>query len=447
MRMSSAVSVLLLLANSDALAQNKLAIDVRKAKLDNGLRIVMSVDHTTPTIAADIVYDVGGRNEQRGRSGFAHLFEHMMFQGSRNVARGEHFKLVTSHGGSLNGTTNEDRTNYFEMLPRSELPLALWLEADRMETLDVTEFNFKNQVKVVQEEYRMRVENVPYRPASIRLQSMVFEGYWPYEHTAIGTMADLDAAQLDWVKAFHDQYYAPNNAVLAIAGDFEPDEAIALAKRFFGDAKPLATLPKFDPGTVPAQKAPREATMEDVHAKFPAILFGWAIPANRTKEHYAIELAARVLADGESSRLYRILVREKALAGEVWVGTDGYRGPGDYVEGIVKLSKGSKVPDVQRVIDAEIATLAAGGPTDAEMQKVRTRLQSGVVFGLQSNYARAQKLAEFELYWGDASLLQGELDRYFAITKEDVRKAVATYMTRERRSRIEVKPAPEGGKK
>src|SRR5215468_8388778 len=211
--------------DTSALAQTKLAIDVRKAKLDNGLRVVMSVDHTTPTIAADIVYDVGGRNEQRGRSGFAHLFEHMMFQGSENVARGDHFRLVTSHGGSLNGTTNEDRTNYFEMLPRSELPLALWHEADRMKTLDVTEFNFKNQVKVVQEEYRMRNENVPYRPASIRLQAMVFQGYWPYEHTSIGTMADLDAAQLDWVKAFHDQYYAPNNAVLAIAGDFDPDEA------------------------------------------------------------------------------------------------------------------------------------------------------------------------------------------------------------------------------
>jgi zinc protease len=293
----------------------------------------------------------------------------------------------------------------------------------------------------------MRVENVPYRPASIRLQAMVFEGYWPYEHTAIGTMADLDAAQLDWVKAFHDQYYAPNNAVLALAGDFDPDEAIALAKRFFGDAKPLATIPKFDPGTIPAQKAPREATMEDAHAKFPAILFGWAIPQNRTKEHYAIELAARVLADGESSRLHRVLVRERALAGEVWVGTDGYRGAGDYVEGIVKLSKGTKVPDVQRVLDAEIASLAATGPTDAEMQKVRTRLQSGFVFSLQSNYARAQKLAEFELYWGDATLLQGELDKYLAITKEDVRKAVATYMTHDRRSRIEVKPAPEGGKK
>jgi predicted Zn-dependent peptidase len=430
-----------LLFSGTALAQNKLSIDVRKAKLDNGLRVVMSVDHTTPTVAVDVVYDVGGRNEQRGRSGFAHLFEHMMFQGSKNVARGEHFKLITSHGGTLNGTTSEDRTNYFEMLPRSELPLALWLEADRMKSLDVTEFNFKNQVQVVKEEYRMRVENVPYRPASIRLQSMVFQGYWPYEHTAIGTMADLDAAQLDWVKAFHDAYYAPNNAVLSIAGDFEPDEAMALVSKFFGDAKPQPNVPKFDPGAIPAQTQPRDAIVEDVHAKLPAILVGWQIPPSRTKDHYAIELGALILADGESSRLHRTLVREKSLAISVSMGTNDYRGPGDYVEGSIRLAKGIKPDSAQRAFDAEIAALARGGPTDAEMTKVRNRLQAAFIFGLQSNYARAQRLAEFELYWGDAELLLGELDRYMAITKDDIKKAVATYMTPARRSRVDVRPA------
>ena len=152
-----------------------------------------------------------------------------MFQGSANVPRGEHFKLVTSHGGQLNGTTNEDRTNYFEMMPRSELPLALWLEADRLKSLDISEKNFENQRKVVEEEFRMRVENAAYVPASIRLEELVFQGYWPYEHPAIGNMHDLDAAQLEWVRAFHDDYYAPNNAVLSISGDFDADEAKSLA--------------------------------------------------------------------------------------------------------------------------------------------------------------------------------------------------------------------------
>ncbi|HEY2735038.1 MAG TPA: pitrilysin family protein, partial [Polyangiales bacterium] len=209
---------------ADSAQQHALKLDVRRAKLDNGLRVVLSPDHTSPTIAVDVIYDVGGRNEERGHAGFAHLFEHMMFQGSANVARGEHFKLVTSHGGTLNGTTSEDRTNYFEMLPQSELPLAIWLEADRMRALDISQSNFENQRKVVQEEFRMRVSNAPYVPAEIRLDSMVNQGYWPYEHPAIGNMQDLDAAQLDWVRAFHDQYYAPNNAVLAVSGDFDPDE-------------------------------------------------------------------------------------------------------------------------------------------------------------------------------------------------------------------------------
>src|SRR5689334_19798631 len=169
----------LLLVAASASADDQLKLDVKKAKLDNGLRVVMLVDHTTPTVAVDVVYDVGGRNEERGRSGFAHLFEHMMFQGSANVPRGEHFKLVTAHGGTLNGTTSEDRTNYFELLPSSELALGLWLEADRMKSLEVSQKNFENQRAVVKEEYRMRVEIAAYVPAAIRLQELTYKGYWP----------------------------------------------------------------------------------------------------------------------------------------------------------------------------------------------------------------------------------------------------------------------------
>ena len=220
---------------------------MQKATLDNGLRVVMNVDHTSPTIAVAVTYDVGARNEERGRSGFAHLFEHMMFEGSANVAKGEHFKLVSAHGGTLNGTTSSDRTNYFEMLPANELPLALWLEADRMKSLDVSAENFENQRKVVQEEYRMRVSNVAYAPAQIRLEELVFQGYWPYEHDAIGSMQDLDNAQLEWVRAFHDSYYAPNLAVLSIAGDFEPDEAMQLVHRFFDTGKKQEKVIPYEP--------------------------------------------------------------------------------------------------------------------------------------------------------------------------------------------------------
>src|SRR4051794_36513978 len=290
-----------------------LHLDVKRAKLDNGLRVVMLVDHTTPTVAVDVVYDVGARNEERGRTGFAHLFEHMMFQGSRNVPRGEHFKLVTGHGGQLNGTTSSDRTNYFEMLPSSELALGLWLEADRMKSLDVSQKNFENQRSVVKEEYRMRVENAAYVPASIRLEELVFQGYWPYEHPSIGTMRDLDAAQLDWVRAFHDAYYAPNNAVLSIAGDFDEAQARDLVRRYFGDARP-ARVPNFEPPPLPEQAQPRSTVIEDAHAKLPAVFAGWTIPARYEPDHYALELASMLLGDGESSRLHRVLVRERSLA-------------------------------------------------------------------------------------------------------------------------------------
>ncbi len=417
-------------------------LEVRKKTLANGLRVIMAPDSTSPTVAVDVVYDVGSRVEERGHSGFAHLFEHMMFQGSGNVPKGDHFKLVTSHGGTLNGTTNQDRTNYFEMLPRSELPLALWLEADRMKSLDVSQANFENQRSVVKEEYRMRVENAAYVPAEIRLQELVYQGYYPYEHSTIGSMRDLDAAQLDWVRAFHDEYYAPNNAVLSIAGDFDPDEAMGYVEKFFGPAKAVQT-PKFDKTeAVPPQTAPREEVVEDAHAKLPAYFDGWQIPQTRTPEHYALELAGMILTDGESSRLYRSLVRERAVCVSVQAGTNDFRGP-DWFELEAKLATGAKIPDVEKLVDAQIAALGAKGPTEAELAKAKTRFMSHFVMGLQSNFARAQKLAEFEVYWGDANLLNDEASQYMVVTADDVKKAVAKYLTKDKRSRVEVKPAQD----
>jgi len=420
-------------------AQHALKLDVRRAKLDNGLRVVLSPDHTSPTIAVDVVYDVGSRNEQRGRSGFAHLFEHMMFQGSKNVPRGEHFKLVTSHGGSLNGTTREDRTNYFELLPSSELALGLWLEADRMKTLDVSQKNLENQRAVVKEEYRMRVENAAYVPAEIRLQELVFQGYWPYEHSPIGTMRDLDAAQLDWVRSFHDAYYAPNEAVLAIAGDFEEAEAMGLVKRYFGDARAQASVPKLEPPPLPEQTQPRSAFVEDPHAKLPAIFSGWAIPASHEPDHYALELAAMLLGDGESSRLHRALVRERSLAVETSASTNDLRGP-DMFEVVVKLAGGARSDAAQKLVDTQIADLGRLGPSDDDMKKLRTRMRARFLFGLQSNLARAEALAEMELYRGDARLLDAELDKYLAVTKEDIKRVTARYLVPSRRTIVEVKP-------
>jgi predicted Zn-dependent peptidase len=417
-----------------------LKLDVRKVTLDNGLRVVLSVDPTSPTIAVDVVYDVGARNEERGHSGFAHLFEHMMFQGSANVPRSQHFQLVTSHGGSLNGTTSSDRTNYFEMMPRSELPLALWLEADRMKSLDVSQKNFENQRSVVKEEYRMRVENAAYVPASIRLEELIFQGYWPYEHPSIGSMRDLDAAQIEWVRAFHDAYYGPNNAVLSIAGDFDPDEAEALVKKFFGNAKPIPKVPEYAPGPMPAQSASRDTIVEDAHAELPALMYGWTIPPTSDPDHYALEMAANLLADGESSRLHRLLVRDRSVAASVEAETGRNRGP-DAFEITVKLAGGASMANVARLVEEQIGLLSRTPPSEAEMTKLRNRAQAQYLFGLQSNFARAQRLAEFELFRGDANLINLELSRYLSVSAEDIRRVVKKYLTRAGRSSVEVKPA------
>ena len=416
-------------------------LDVQRATLPNGLRVVMQVDKTSPTIAVDVLYDVGSRVEERGHTGFAHLFEHMMFQGSANVARGQHFTLISAHGGTMNGSTNSDRTNYFEMLPQSELELALWLEADRMKSLDISEANFENQRKVVEEEYRMRFENAAYVPASFRLEELIFKGYFPYAHSTIGSMADLEAAKLDWVRAFHDEYYGPNNAVIAITGDFDPAQAMKWVTKHFGPATSIAHIPPFEPPPVPPQSAPREEIVPDVHAKLPAIMAGWVIPTVRTADHYALEVAGSILADGESSRLHEELVRKTGLCVSVNAGTDDKRGPPDEFSYDARLSSGASVEKVQAILDENLTRLATHPPDEAELIKVKNRIIAGQIMGLQTNFARAQQLAEHELYFGDARLLNEDLDHYLAVTAADVSRVVGKYLTPDKRSRVLVKPA------
>jgi zinc protease len=327
------------------------------------------------------------------------------------------------------------------VLPENELALGLWLEADRMRSLDVSQANFENQRKVVQEEYRMRVSNAAYQPSAIRLEELVFQGYWPYEHPAIGSMKDLDAAQIDWVRDFHAHYYGPNDAVLSIAGDFDPGEAEALVTKYFGDIRRIETIPRYEPGPVPERTTPRDAVVEDAHAELPALLYGWLVPPSSDPDHYALDMAANLLADGESSRLYRLLVREKSVLVEIECETNGNRGP-DAFEMVAKLAGGARLANVGHLIDEQIALLARTPPSEAEMNKLRTRAQAHYLLGLQSNISRAQKLAEFELYRGDANLINLELGRYLSVTGEDIRRVVKKYLTHAARVSVEVKPLP-----
>lgn len=417
-------------------------LEIRRERLDNGLRVVLNPDRSIPTVAIAVYYDVGSRNEVRGRSGFAHLFEHMMFQGSANVGKGEHFVLITQRGGSMNGTTSEDRTNYYETLPSNELALGLWLEADRMRSLAVTAENFENQRAVVMDERRQSYENQPYALSFLRANELAYGDYWPYAHSTIGDMQDLADAPLSAVLEFWTQYYGPNNAVLSIAGDFDPDEAMSLVRRYFGDIQPRP-VPPYEPPPLSPQTAERRDAIVDPLADLPAIHINWHIPPNREPDHYPLEMLALVLGHGNSSRLYRKLVHERQLLSEVEVSTDDRRGP-DLFSVFGLVAEGHRPDEVEPLVYAEIERIAREGVTERELVRVKNQVRAHFLFGLQANLDRARQLAEFEMYWGDANLIRSELDRYLAVTRADVQRVAGRYFAATNRSVLHVVPASRG---
>ncbi|MEM8608043.1 MAG: pitrilysin family protein [Myxococcota bacterium] len=425
-------------AQAEPAAAKPPSLPVTRATLDNGLRVVMSEDHTVPTVAIAVYYDVGSRNEQKGRSGFAHLFEHRMFQGSANVGKGEHFGLIINRGGDANGTTSNDRTNYFETLPANELALGLWLESDRMRSLAITQDNFENQRQTVMEERRQRIDNQPYIPSMLRINELAYGDYWPYAHSTIGDMQDLVDAPLSAVQEFFETYYAPNNAVLSISGDFDPDEALALVKKYFGTIPARELTPFVEPAP-PSQNEERTETIYDANATLPAFHIAYHIPQSRTEDHYPLEMLGLILGDGESSRLYQTLVKKKEICQDVAVGTDDRRGP-DLFSVWAVMSSGHAPKEAQAIVFAELDRVAKKGVTARELEKAKNRVSAAFVFGLQSNMQRARNLAEFELYWGDANLLMLELDHYLSVSRDDIQRVAQTYFKTSNRTVLDVLP-------
>lgn len=413
-------------------------LPVVRERLSNGLRVVMSPDRSIPTVAIALYYDVGSRNEVRGRSGFAHLFEHMMFQGSANVRKGEHFTYIDSRGGDMNGTTSTDRTNYYETLPSNELALGLWLEADRMRSLAITAENFENQRQTVKEERRQSYDNRPYMNSILRINELAYGDYWPYAHSTIGDMADLDNATLSDVQAFFDAYYPPNNAVLSISGDFDPAEAMVLVRQYF-EGISSRPVPAYNPGPINPQTAEIVETMTDPLAPFPAFHVNYRIPPNREPDHYALEMLALILGDGDSSRLYRVLVKEREICQQLQVATDDQRGPDLF--SVFGIMAGDHQPaEARQVVYDTLAEVASGGVTERELQKARNRVASYFVFGIQSSLERAQRLAEYEMYYGNAELLRTEINLYNAVTREDIQRVANTYFGTTQRTVLDVLP-------
>jgi zinc protease len=422
------------------------AIPIQRERLENGLRVVLNADHTVPTVAIAVYYDVGSRDEVRGRTGFAHLFEHLMFEGSANVARNDHFSLIAARGGSANATTSDDRTNYFETLPSNELALGLWLEADRMQSLDITHEAFANQVTTVLQERQQSYEGQPYALSFLRANELAYGDYFPYAHSTIGDVQDVVNAPLEWVQEFWEHHYAPNNAVLVIAGDVDPTEAMTLVQQYFGDIPSRDVVPYAPPELAP-QTAERHETMLDPLADLPAFHIEWHIPPARQPDHYALEMLSLALGDGDSSRLYRSLVHEDEILAEIGVGTDDRRGPDLFsVFGLVQ--DGHTAEEARTRIYAEIARIASDGLPDREMQRIRNRVRAFFVVGIAPNLQRAEQLAEFELYSGDATLIHGELQHYLDVTPADIQRVAGQYFTETNRTILDVVPPPapaEGG--
>ncbi|HLA65468.1 MAG TPA: pitrilysin family protein [Candidatus Saccharimonadales bacterium] len=411
-------------------------------RLDNGLRLVLSQDHLTPVAAVCLWYDVGSRQEVKGRTGLAHLFEHLMFQGSAQVKGNGHFELVQGAGGSLNGTTSFERTNYFETMPAHQLELALWLEADRMGSLlaALDEESMENQRDVVKNERRQRYDNVPYGTAFERLTALAYPEGHPYHHIPIGSMADLDAATLDDARAFFRANYAPNNAVLAIVGDIDPDQAFAWVEKYFG------SIPSYDgkmpprDGTLPdiIGKELREEILEEVPAR--ALMAAYRLPRDGTRECDAAEVALTVLGDGMSSRLYNRLVRRDRTAITAGFGLLRLAGAPSLGWLDVKASGGAEIPQIEAAVDEELARLGAEAPTAEEMERAQALLEREWLDRLGTVAGRADELCRYAVLFGDPQLALNAVSRIFDVTAEEVRAVAAARLRPDNRAVLVYEP-------
>jgi len=402
---------------------------------------VLNPDNAIPVVSVAVYYNVGSRNERDGRTGFAHLFEHMMFQGSENVPKAGHFQHIMKAGGTMNGTTSSERTNYYETLPASQLPLALWLESDRMRSLAVTQENLDNQREAVKEEKRLRYDNQPYGQIFDLINEMIYKNF-ANSHSTIGSMEHLDDATVEDVQEFFRVYYAPNNAVIALSGAFDPDTAKRLIETYFGDI-PSQPLPPALDVSEPAEVAATYREWEDKLAPFPAFLIGWKIPERRTPEFNALYLAGKVLYDGESSRLYQKLVKGSESVIQLFGFTDERRGPSSIFIGAIPKPE-EDLSEIRETIMEEIRDLATHGPTAEEMEKIENQLLNDTVRQRQSSMSRAQQIAEYALYDGDPTLINTELDELLSVTAEQIRMAAAHYLNTDNRALLDVVPAGKG---
>jgi len=411
-------------------------------KLKNGLRVILSEDHSAPTYSISVTYNVGSRDERDGRTGFAHLFEHMMFQGSENVGKGEHFIIIENNGGGMNGSTNGDRTEYHETLPANQLDLGLFLEADRMKSLAITPANLDNQRETVKEERRQRVDNQPYGLTFDTLFETAYDNF-AYKHSTIGSMEDLSAATVKDVSEFFKTYYAPNNAVLTLVGDFKTSEVLQKMEKYFGGI-PSQPPPRPPDLSEPKQNGERRKTLEDPLAQVARLDIAFKIPPGNTPDWYTLYVLGEILSTGQSSRLYQSLVRGKQVAVQVNAGTFERPGPSLFLVDLF-IAPGKDPKEVEKLVYEELERVKNEAVSDSELQKVRMEVKRGKVEQLLGTLYRAQALGENAVFYNDPNLINTGNDKLMAVTKEQIQKAARTYLIESNRTVLTTVPKSRPG--
>jgi len=396
-------------------------------RLPNGLRLIIAEDHLAPVVAVNVWYNVGSKHEQPGKTGFAHLFEHVMFQGSKHVAKAEHIALIQAAGGTMNGTTWLDRTNYFETLPSHQVDLGLWLEADRMATLleALSQENLDNQREVVKNEKRWSYDNRPYGSWQEKLQAHLFPSDHPYHHSTIGSMEDLDAASIEDVSEFFRTYYAPNNAVLSVVGDVDTAAVRASVDRYFGAIPANPSIPSLGDLSLPPTLGGEIREIVHDRVPLPRIYLGFRAPVYGDPRLDALDVAGQILAGGKGSRLHRRLVRDERIAQDVAIFTLGFIGGASICAGWATVRPGVPVERVEAAFHEELERLATEPVSADELARAFALIEADELGSVQRVEERADRLSMYATLFDDPGLINQMLPRYLSVTAEGIRDVAA----------------------
>ncbi len=438
---AAVVAALVMIASPSHAEDPRLAFE--RYTLDNGLEVILHQDNSVPLVAVNVWYHVASGDETPGKSGFAHLFEHMLFQGSKNVGEDKHFDLLKNIGASgINGTTNTDRTNYFEVVPSHQLETALWIESDRMGYLLplLNQKSLNNQIEVVRNERRQNYDNVPYGKTRFALSAGLYPEGHPYRYLTIGKHEDLESATLDDVIGFYKEWYMPANATLCLAGDFDTAEAKALVNKWFGSF-PKTTKPAHKKPAMPDIQVPRQEITDDF-AKLRRIEWAWHTPGNFAPGDAELDIVASALADTGTGRLYKILVHEKQLAQSVSA-YQSSQGASSYFSLAVTARTGADMAEIEKIVDAEMEKIRTEAVTEREFARVVTGKEASFVWSLEDLLARANLLQSYNHYVGNPDYITADLDRYRNTTPEKTRDVAAKYLVADRKVVVITQPAKE----